>query len=139
MNKTILLLLPALLPSLKTAAQTPMVPRFSIEYMDRSVDPGTDFYHFADGDWVKNNPVPADKSRWGSFSELQERNWSLIHGILDSTATNQAAAKSPAGEVGGFYKSAMDTNRLNELGFKPIEDGADHRSAGLLQQFLGPP
>ncbi len=121
MKKIALLLALALLPGMKTAAQTATVPRFSIDYMDRSVDPGADFYRYADGNWVKNNPVPADKSRWGSFSELQERNWQLIHGILDSTATNKAPANSPAAKVGGFYKSAMDTNRLNALGTKPIE------------------
>ncbi|HZV35517.1 MAG TPA: M13 family metallopeptidase [Verrucomicrobiae bacterium] len=100
----------------------PKVPRFSVDYMDRSVDPAVDFYHFADGNWLKNNPVPEDKSRWMSFDEVRERNWKLIHGLLDAAAADTAApAKSPRGEVGAFFASAMDTNRINELGFKPLE------------------
>src|SRR5579884_2808911 len=59
------------------AEDAPKVPRFSIDYMDRSVNPAVDFYHFADGNWLKNNPVPEDKSRWAGFDELQERNWQL--------------------------------------------------------------
>ena len=89
--------------------------------MDRSVDPAADFYHFAAGGWLKNNPVPADKSRWGGFEELGERNWQLIHGILDSVSTNKAPANSPARKVGDFYASALDTNRLEKLAFKPLE------------------
>lgn len=99
----------------------PPVPGFSIGYMDRSVDPGKDFYHFADGSWLSNNPVPADKSRWASFSELAERNWYLIHEILDSaTADTTSPEHSPRREVGDFFASAMDTNRIEQLGFEPI-------------------
>src|SRR2546422_856136 len=76
------------------------VPRFSPGYMDKSVAPGDDFYHYADGSWIKNNPVPPDKSRWASFTELQERNWYLIHQILDSTVAGNAPAGSPARKVG---------------------------------------
>src|SRR5438445_6501875 len=66
------------------AAETPpKVPRFSVSYMDRSVDPGADFFHFACGTWLKENPVPPDKARWGGLTELSERNWFLIHQILD--------------------------------------------------------
>jgi putative endopeptidase len=104
-------------------APAPSVPRFSISNMDRSVQPGHDFYQFADGDWLKNNPVPADKSRWGSFNELAERNWYLIHGIIESaTADTSSSAHSPQREVGDFYASAMDTNRIEQLRFQPISD-----------------
>jgi putative endopeptidase len=99
----------------------PGVPRFSIGYMDTAIEPGSDFYHYADGTWLKNNPVPADKSRWGAFAELQERNWFLIHGILDGTLTRAAEPNSPVQKVADFYRSAIDTNRLESLGFKPIE------------------
>src|SRR5438067_3454956 len=70
------------------SAEALKVPRFSIEYMDRSVEPASDFYHFAAGNWIKNNPVPADKSRWSGFEELQERNWQLIREILESAAVD---------------------------------------------------
>ena len=103
------------------AEESSGAPRFSPEYMDRSLSPGVDFYRFADGNWLKNNPVPPDKSRWGAFNELQERNWQLIRAILESCRTNLSApAKSPAREVGDFFWSAMETNRLEQLGFKPI-------------------
>jgi putative endopeptidase len=90
--------------------------------MDRSVSPATNFYQFADGQWLKDNPVPPDKSRWASFSELAERNWYLIHGILESAASQSAAlpANSPRREVGDFYASVMDTNRIEDLGLKPL-------------------
>lgn len=110
-------------PFLSHAADAqPKVPRFSVDYLDRSVDPAKDFYHFADGIWLKENPVPDDKSRWAGFDELQQRNWTLIHGLLDSAALDKSApAKSPKHEVGDFYASAMDTNRINQLGLKPLE------------------
>jgi len=98
------------------------VPRFSIQNMDRSISPAADFYHFAAGTWLKNNPVPADKSRWSGFEELQERNWQLIHEILESaSADSRDAANSPRRHVGDFFAAAMDTNRLEKLAFKPIQ------------------
>src|SRR5580704_10047640 len=104
--------------------QPPRVPAFSVDYMDRSVNPSADFYHYADGEWLKNNPVPPDKSRWASFMELAERNWYLIHGILDDAASHSESLPphSPRREVGDFYASAMDTNRIEELGLTPIAD-----------------
>jgi putative endopeptidase len=104
-----------------SAAEAPKIPRFSIDYMDKTVEPSADFYHYADGTWLKQNPVPADKSRWASFAELQERNWYLIHGILDATTAAKAKPSSTEQKVGDFFRSALDTNRLEQLGFKPIE------------------
>ena len=100
----------------------PSVPRFSTSYMDRSVDPKSDFYQFATGAWRKNNPVPSDKSRWAGFDELQERNWWLIRGILMSAAAQtNAPAGSPLRQVGDFFTAAMDTNRIERLGFAPLD------------------
>lgn len=104
------------------SAEEPRIPRFSAENMDKSVEPAQDFYRFAAGTWLKNNPVPSHKSRWSGFEELQERNWVLIQNILEqSAADKQAKANSPKRQVGDFFASAMDTNRLEKLKFKPIE------------------
>ena len=104
------------------AEAAPKVPAFSVDYMDRSIAADVDFYHYAAGQWLKNNPVPPDKSRWSAFSELAERNWYLIHEILDAAAfqSKTLPANLPTREVGDFFASAMDTNRIEHLGFKPI-------------------
>ena len=59
-------------------------------------------------------------NRWASFSELAERNWFLIHEILNDDANNTAPAHSSRREVGDFFASAMDTNRIEQLAFHPI-------------------
>lgn len=104
-----------------TPVDVPPPPRFSIENMDRSVDPKVDFFKFSSGTWQKNNPVPADKSRWSGFDELQERNWRQIRSILENSASADGARGGVGRLVGDFYASATDTNRIEALRFKPIE------------------
>lgn len=112
-------------------AVAPLVPRFSTNYLDRAVDPNADFYRFACGQWLQKNPVPADKSRWAGFDELQERNYHLVRDLLvQAAADTNAPARSPARLIGDFYRSAMDTNRLEQLGVKPLQADLG-RIAGL--------
>jgi len=97
------------------------VPRFSVDYMDRSADPVEDFYGYATGSWRRNNPVPADKSIWGGFGELIERNFRLLRELLESAAADREAPPStPRRQVGDFYASALDQAGREELGFAPI-------------------
>jgi putative endopeptidase len=90
--------------------------------MDRSVKPGDDFYRYAAGHWLRDNPVPADKTRWSGFEELRERNWHLIREILETVAADKKSAPgTPPRQVGDLFASAMDTNRIERLGHDPIE------------------
>ncbi|NBQ58003.1 MAG: M13 family peptidase, partial [Opitutaceae bacterium] len=50
---------------------------------DPEIRPQDDFYRYANGAWLKNNPVPAEESRWGGFSVLQEDNQKNLHTILE--------------------------------------------------------
>ncbi len=77
--------------------------------MDTSVKPCDDFYQYADGSWIKANPVPADKSRWGSFEELADRNRDTLKAILQEVSAKRTwPAGSIEQKVGDFYASGMD-------------------------------
>jgi len=102
------------------------VPRFSTNHMDRLVSPRTNFFLHANGTWVKNNPVPADKSRWASFDELADRNWKLIRTLLESAANRpDPDPNSPRRRVGDFFASAIDTNRVEQLALRPVQPDLD--------------
>lgn len=91
--------------------------------MDTTVKPGDNFFLYANGDWLKNNPIPASETRWGSFNELQENNYKALHQLLDDAAANKnAAAGSPEQKVGDFYRTGMDSTDIDKAGITPIED-----------------
>jgi putative endopeptidase len=88
--------------------------------LDRSAAPGNDFYQFACGGWVKNNPLPAAYSRFGSFDRLQQDNNERINGILNELLKNNYAKGTVEQKLSDMYKLAMDSIRRNKEGVKPI-------------------
>src|SRR3954464_15339165 len=118
--------------------------RFSIEHMDLSVDPGADFYRYASGYWIKNTPIPADQSSWVSFVMVDKRNWQLLHQIMESSAsatTNKNLKPTSTNLnqrlVGEFYRSAMDSNRIEKLKFQPLaDDFARIKGIGSLDELM---
>ncbi len=103
-------------------AQTPIKKFIDPANMDLSVKPGDDFYAYASGVWVKNNPVPAKETRWGSFNELRDFNVNAVRGLVEAAAADKsAAAGSVTKRVGDFYAAAMDSVTIEKLGFTPIK------------------
>ncbi len=102
------------------AADLPPVPRFSIDSMDKSVAPGVDFARYAWGNWSKDNPLPADKSRWGAFGEVDQYNQAALKGILETVAGKSHEPGSVEQKVGDFFSSAMNTAAIDAAGTKPI-------------------
>ncbi len=89
--------------------------------MDTTVRPGDNFFMYANGAWLKNNPIPESKTRWGSFNELDENNNEVLHGLLDAAAAASGAAKGSAEQmVGDFYRSGMDSNAIERAGLTPL-------------------
>ena len=88
--------------------------------MDLSVKPGDNFYLYANGTWVKNNPVPGSKTRWGSFDALREESSKRLRELLTDAAakTNSSPAMQ---KIGDFYASGMDTLAIDALGYQPIK------------------
>ena len=77
--------------------------------MDEPVDPCTDFYQFACGGWMAKNPVPADRSSWGRFEELQERNNETLRRILE-TPRRTASADVETKKIGDYYADLHGRN-----------------------------
>jgi putative endopeptidase len=98
--------------------------------LDRSVSACTDFYQFANGGWIKRNPIPAAFSRWGSFDQLQEGNQSNLLTILRAAAANgNAQANADIRKLGTFYSSCMDSAGIERAGFQPIKAELDRIDA----------
>ncbi|WP_316805497.1 M13 family metallopeptidase [Pedobacter nototheniae] len=90
--------------------------------MDLSVKPGDDFYRYASGTWIKNNPVPAKETRWGSFNELRDFNINAVKSLVEDAAADKSApAGSVKKRVGDFYTAAMDSLTIEKLGYSPIK------------------
>ncbi|MGV3630362.1 MAG: M13 family metallopeptidase [Bacteroidota bacterium] len=94
---------------------------FNQGYMDLTVKPQEDFFRFANGTWVKNNPVPPSESRWGSFNELDKANKIKLTQILEGLKTAKNAPQSIEQMLGAYYASFTDMAKRNELGMKPIK------------------
>ncbi len=90
--------------------------------MDLTKNPGDDFYNYASGTWIKNNPVPAKETRWGSFNLLRDFNINAVKTILAESANNKkAVAGSVEKRVGDFYMAGMDSLSIEKLGYSPIK------------------
>src|ERR1017187_2438010 len=100
------------------------IPVFDLNAIDQSIDPCADFYQYACGTWMKNNPVPPDKARWGRFDALAERNLYILRDIVNET---QLPGKHSAAEtmVGTFYNSCMDESAIEKEGTAPLTPELD--------------
>ena len=88
--------------------------------MDASVKPGDNFFLYANGTWLKNNPVPASKTRWGSFDLLRQTSLDRLQILLNDASANDTK-DSLYQRVGDLYKSAMDSAAIEKLGYTPIK------------------
>lgn len=101
-------------------AQEELASGISLSNLDQSVKPGTDFYQYACGGWMKANPLPAAYSRFGSFDKLAQDNNVRINEILSELQKNTYAKGSVEQKLSDFYKLAIDSVRRNADGVKPI-------------------
>ncbi len=102
---------------------------FDLNAIDKSVDPCNDFYHFACGNWLKQNPIPPDQSRWGRFNELHERNQTILRNILEKRSADSSSRSPNDQKIGDYYYSCMDESAIEAKGTKPVQPLLDRISA----------
>lgn len=107
-----------------------LTPGIDLANLDTTALPGTSFYQYACGGWMKNHPLTDEYSRFGSFDMLAENNRKQLRGLIEELAAEQHEAGSVAQKVGDLYNIAMDSVKLNKEGVAPIKQELD-KLAGL--------
>jgi putative endopeptidase len=112
-------------PASQSGAEAPKGPPpiardLDLSAIDQSADPCTNFYQYACGNWIKNNPIPSDQVRWvRSFSLLQERN---LYAIWQELARSASKPASPLEKkYGDFFAACMDLEGLQKKGLEPLK------------------
>ena len=93
----------------------------AVNNIDKSVRPQDDLYKFVNNGWLKSTPIPADKSSYGTFTMLFDQSLERLKTIMEESAAAKAGPGSETQKVGDFYKSYLDTDRLETLGLTPVQ------------------
>lgn len=101
--------------------QAALTSGIDLANLDTMALPGTDFYQYACGGWMKNHPLTDEYSRFGSFDMLAENNRKQLREVIEELASTQHEAGSIAQKVGDLYNIAMDSVKLNREGATPIK------------------
>ena len=98
-----------------------LTPGIMLSYIDSTVSPKNDMYHFANGKWLKTQQIPASDGSWGSFNEINERNLANLKTLMgDITKNATAPAGSNKQKLRDFYLVGMDSTKTDKDGIKPI-------------------
>lgn len=93
-----------------------------VSYINDSIDPGDNFYRFANDGWMEAHPLPGDESRFGSFDLLAKQTKKKVRNILENLAGEDHEKGTIEQKIGDFYSLGMDTDRINAQGLDPIRD-----------------
>jgi len=104
----------------QSGANQPAHSGLDLKAIDKSADPCNDFYQYACGNWLKNNPIPADQSVWGRFDELFQRNQQILRGILEDSEKHQDRSSIDQ-KIGGFYGSCIDEAEIEHRGTAQLQ------------------
>jgi predicted metalloendopeptidase len=109
--------------SVTAPAQDTLSSGVELENFDQNLTPGDDFYRYVNGGWLAITQIPADKSSYGAFTQLDDAAQDHLRSIIESAAVADAAPGSDTQKVGDFFKSFMDETTIEALGATPLSAG----------------
>ena len=104
-----------------TTTNPPAQPDFLQANLDTSVDPGQDFFQYANGGWLKRNPIPNTESAWGIGNMVREQLYLNLRNINEQAGATAQAAGTDQQKIGDFWATAMDTAKAERLGIHPLD------------------
>ncbi|MBK7851913.1 MAG: M13 family metallopeptidase [Bacteroidetes bacterium] len=103
---------------------------FLWQWIDTTVQPGTDFFKYATGTWMKQNPIPESERRWGIANLVRDDNYTKLRQLSDEAAADKSAQKgSNAQKIGDFWSTGMDSAAIEAQGIKPLQAQLDKINA----------
>ncbi len=106
-------------------SRLPYSPSLDVGSMDRSVDPCTDFFHYACGAWIKKNPIPPDEARWDVYSKLAYDNELFLWGILDEASKKAEGRSAVEQKTGDYFHACMDEGAIEKAGASALQPDLD--------------
>jgi putative endopeptidase len=95
---------------------------FMEENIDNSVNPGDDFFLYANGNFIKNHPIPASESVYGIFNLINDDIYDYLKKIcIDDMNDNTAVKGSNTQKIGDFFFSGMDSVNIEKQGIAPLK------------------
>jgi len=119
MKKNVFLFI-ALLAFVATACNTSKQRDILAENIDTTINPADDFFAYANGFWLKHNPIPGDETSWGIGQLVNEEIYSRKLKINEAAAA-KSNAKGIDQQIGDFWKAAMDTVAIEKQGLSPLQ------------------
>jgi predicted metalloendopeptidase len=111
------------------AVSAPAVTGIDRAGIDKTVQPGDDFFAYGNGTWVKKTAIPADKSSFGTFDQVFEKTSAEVRDLIQTAAKTNPKPGSDAQKVGDYYASYMDEAGIEAKGLTPLKPEFDRIAA----------
>ena len=107
----------------------PYTPGLDVAALDKSVDPCVDFYQYACGGWIRDNPIPPDQPSWNVYRKLGQDNQRYLWGILEESAKKTRGRTAVQQKIGDYFAACMDEDAVERRGAAPLKPWLDRIAA----------